>query len=151
MPAGRPSLYTEDLANEICIAISLSTQGLEHICEAHDGFPNPDTIYTWRIKHNEFAEKYARARESQMELMAQEILEIADETGRDTKVIKHGDHETEVADSEWINRSRLRVDTRKWLMSKLAPKKYGDRTVLAGDPDAPLVLAEAIAKARKRV
>jgi hypothetical protein len=68
--------------------------------------------------------------------MADEILEIADETSRDTLVNSKGD---EMANSEWIARSKVRIDTRKWLLSKQLPKKYGDRTVLAGDPDNPLM------------
>jgi len=79
------------------------------------------------LKHPEFLPKYAGAREAQAELMSAEIIEIADETCSDTRIVKKGDLEIEVADNEWINRSRLRVDTRKWLMSKLAPKKYGDK------------------------
>jgi hypothetical protein len=85
-----------------------------------------------------------------MEQMGAELLSIADDGSNDTYVIDEETGATAV-NHDVINRSRLRVDTRKWLMSKLAPKKYGDRTVLAGDPDAPLVLADAIAKARKRV
>jgi len=75
-----------------------------------------------------------------MEAMAEEILEIADETSNDTIIVKRGDSEHEVANNEWITRSRLRVDTRRWLMSKFAPKKYGDTQTLKGDPDNPLHL-----------
>lgn len=83
-----------------------------------------------------------------MEAMAEEILEIADDGLNDFKQVDG----RQVVDQENINRSRLRVDTRKWLMSKLAPKKYGDRTVLAGDPENPInvSLADAISAARKR-
>lgn len=89
--------------------------------------PASSTIYEHLIESKEFAEQYARAREAQMESMADEILAIADDSTNDTMTIKRGDLETEVADNEWINRSRLRVDTRKWLMGKLAPKKYGEK------------------------
>lgn len=89
--------------------------------------PASSTIYEHLIESKEFAEQYARAREAQTESMADEILAIADDSTHDTMTIKRGDLETEVADNEWINRSRLRVDTRKWLMGKLAPKKYGEK------------------------
>ena len=60
--------------------------------------------------------------------MGQEILEIADDASRDTKIVTNKNGSTsEVADHEWINRSKLRVDARKSLKSKIAPKKYGDR------------------------
>jgi hypothetical protein len=82
-----------------------------------------------------------------MEAMAADILEIADETGRDTKFV--GENDTPVPDNEWISRSKLRVDTRKWLMSKLAPKKYGEKqqVELSGSVD----LAAKLAEARKRI
>ncbi len=90
--------------------------------------PNPDTIYAWLKDKSGFSDQYARAHEERADRMSEEILEIADETAYDTtvKTNKKGD-EFEAQDSEWINRSRLRVDTRKWLMARLAPKKYGDK------------------------
>ena len=91
-------------------------------------------VISW--SKNRFAQQYAHAREVGLETMADEILEIADETSHDTTYNKNGD---EVANSEWIARSKVRIDTRKWLLSKQLPKKYGDRTVLAGDPDNPLM------------
>lgn len=64
-----------------------------------------------------------------MDRMAEEILQIADDGRNDTYEDADGHERT---DSDVIQRSRLRVDTRKWLMSKLAPKKYGDKTLLTG-------------------
>jgi hypothetical protein len=58
---------------------------------------------------------------------AEEIVEIADDATNDWMDRKSGEHTIAVADTEHINRSRLRIDTRKWLMSKLAPKRYGER------------------------
>ena len=125
---GRPSDYNPQIADEICTRI-ISGESVRSIA-ALDQFPSQDTIYKWIIRHPEFAEKYARAREAQAELYLDEIIEIADETSRDTITITRGETETEVANNEWINRSRLRVDARKWAMSKLAPKKYGDTVAL---------------------
>ncbi len=142
-------MYSPELADRICEAIVLSTKGIDALCEDHDDFPAGRTVRLWLLTREEFVPKYARAREAQMEQMGAELLEIADDGSNDTYVIDEETGATAV-NHDVINRSRLRVDTRKWLMSKLAPKKYGDRTVLAGDPEAPLVLADAIAKARKR-
>ena len=58
-----------------------------------------------------------------LEAWADEIVEISDESNRDTVLTESGEH----PDNEWISRSKLRVDTRKWLLSKLMPKKYGDK------------------------
>lgn len=124
--------WTSALEQAICQRIT-DGDTIRLIC-ATEGFPSAPSIFKHIAEDEEFAKQYARAKEAQIEAMAEEILEIADESSYDTKTIKRGDHEFEVADNEWINRSRLRVDTRKWLMSKLAPKKYGERTALVG-PD----------------
>jgi hypothetical protein len=68
-------------------------------------------------------EQYARAREDLHDYWAEEILEISDNIANDSIDTQYG----EKANNEWIARSRLRVDSRKWLLSKLSPKKYGDR------------------------
>jgi hypothetical protein len=70
--------------------------------------PVQSTIYVWLNDQPEFAEMYARAKRAQADLMAEDIVAIADDQDED------------------VNRSRLRVDARKWLMAKLAPRKYGD-------------------------
>lgn len=72
----------------------------------------------------EFSEQYARAREAQADKLAEEALTIADDGRNDTYTDADGNVKT---DSEVIQRSKLRVDTRKWLASKMAPKKYGDK------------------------
>lgn len=122
MPAGRPSTYTDETANKICDRLA-SGESMASICR-DDAMPAQSTVYMWLASNGEFAERYARARENQMEAMADEILTICDI-------------------EEDVNRARLKVDARKWLMARLAPKKYGDRqeTTIKGnmtltiDPD----------------
>src|SRR3954451_6383604 len=80
------------------------------------------------------------AREAQADRFANEIIEIADDTSGDW-VERDG---VVVADHEHIQRSKLRVDTRKWLMARMVPKKYGDKIVLAGDGETPLQLVTQI-------
>lgn len=125
---GRPSIYTEELGDEICCVVGRSKEGLEHLCQKNSHWPNPNTIYEWRIKNAIFGEKYALAKGVQADLLVDELLEIADDSDKDTikKINNHGE-EYEVCNSEWVNRSRLRVDTRKWIASKLAPKFYGEK------------------------
>jgi len=118
MPAGRPSKYTEELADEICLLISTTSQGLNTICKGDD-MPSTVTVYAWLKNNKEFLNKYARAREEQADLLADEIIEIADNQ-QDDIIEGKVNHEN-------INRSRLRVDARKWKASKLAPKKYGEK------------------------
>lgn len=62
-----------------------------------------------------------------MEAWADEITEISDDGTNDWMTIKRGGDEVDVPNNEVLQRSRLRVDTRKWLMSKIAPKKYGEK------------------------
>lgn len=81
-----------------------------------------------------------RAKANQMELREDEMLEIADTACLGKKTTTKADGKTEVVTGDMVDRARLQIDTRKWLMSKLKPKKYGDRTTLQGDPDQSLEL-----------
>lgn len=125
--AGRPTKYTEELIDKICERIATSSDGLHKICE-DDGMPHAKTVFRWLTESDktEFRDKYARAREIQADLLADEIIRIADESriGRKTRETKDGTF-TETGDM--VERSRLMIDARKWKASKLAPKKYGDK------------------------
>lgn len=84
----------------------------------------PSTFMDWVKADKALAEQYADAREVGLDAMALEILDIADDGLNDTYVDEQGNTRT---DHDVIARSRLRVDSRKWLLSKLMPKKYGDK------------------------
>lgn len=121
---GRPTDYTPALAEEICETIACSEMGLKKLCNEHQHWPDKKTILKWVIKYPEFSHQYARAKALQIEAIVDEVLEIADDKSQDSIV----DDDGKVSyDHEHINRSRLRIDTRKWLASKLAPKIYGDK------------------------
>lgn len=119
--------YSEELAYEICDSIRSSSLGLRKLCVANPHWPPKTTILSWRSLHPFFADLYARAKADQIEVFVDEIIEIADDDTRDT-IIKTDSkgNEYEACNNEWLNRSRLRIDTRKWLAAKLAPKLYGD-------------------------
>jgi hypothetical protein len=103
------------------------------------------TLYRALDADPELAERYAQARTRGHDRMADEMLDIADAREGDVIVDEDG---RRIIDNEAVQRAKLRVDTRKWLLSKMAPKKYGERTTLAGDPDAPFMfqISEAEAK-----
>lgn len=124
---GRPSKYTEKLAGEICELIA-SGMSLREICRTRDDIPAMSTVFKWLSENSKFSEQYTRAREVMAETMADEILEIADDGTNDwvERADKNGEVRV-VADADHISRSRLRVDSRKWLLSKMMPKKYGDK------------------------
>lgn len=128
MRAGRPTDYTQELADEICNTIASSSVGTKKLCKKNPNWPSQDTIFTWLKIRKEFSEQYAQAKRHQVEVLVDEILEIADDSSNDTiiKVDEEG-NEREICNSEWINRSRLRIDTRKWVASKLVPRLYGDK------------------------
>lgn len=130
MPAGRPPIYSEELADAICERLS-DGRSLRSICLDED-MPGQTTVFKWLASNEEFAKKYARAREAQADAIFDEMLDIADDGTNDYM----GDDEKYNGDA--VARSKLRVDTRKWMASKLAPKKYGDKQLIGSDPDNPL-------------
>lgn len=131
---GRPSDYGPEIAALICSRLA-DGNSLRTICKADD-MPDARTVYRWLESHEEFRQQYARAREDQADALAEEILEIADDSAADYVETDDGPR----LNSEHVQRSRLRVDARKWLASKMAPKKYGDKLELAGDQNNPIRL-----------
>lgn len=126
MSAGRPSLYSDDLVTAICQRIA-EGESLRAICR-DEKMPACSTVFRWLAERTEFQEQYARATSARADMFAEEIIEISDDGSNDYMERKNSDGSSyEVVNTEVINRSRLRVDTRKWLMSKMAPKKYGDK------------------------
>lgn len=122
---GRPSLYTDTLAAEICSRIS-SGEKVTDIC-LDNHMPNPSTVYLWLAKNETFSEQYAKAMADRTWSMAEDILDISDNGANDWMERHHGEDVSWVTNGEALQRSRLRVDTRKWLMSKMQPKKYGEK------------------------
>ena len=121
---GRPSSFTQEKADAICERL-IEGESLRSICR-DDDMPHPVTVFRWLDANESFRNQYARARSSQAERMAEEILQIAD-TPVDGERIEESDDGMKVVREDMLGHRRLQVDTRKWLMSKLAPKKYGDK------------------------
>lgn len=126
------ALRTPENADRICEMLADKRTLREIARELNCTAP---AITTWAREDAEFATRYARAMDLRCDLMAEEILEISDDGSNDW-MEREG---IKVADHEHIQRSKLRVDSRKWLMAKMMPKKYGERTTLAGDPENPLM------------
>ena len=131
---GRPSTFTQEVADLICERLA-DGESLRAICLADD-MPNRATVFRWLGAEATFRDQYARAREEQAETLLDEIVEIADDSAGDASDVDG----MNVLNSEHIQRSRLRVDARKWVVSKLAPKKYGDKlqTEISGPNGGPL-------------
>jgi hypothetical protein len=121
--AGRPTSHTPEVEAEIFTRLSAG-ESLRAICKAEHLPPDP-TVRNWIVndKPPGISARYAHARALGLDAMAEETIEISEEK-----------------DDDPASR-RVRVDTRKWLLSKLAPKKYGDRIEIAGDKENPLEIS----------
>ncbi|WP_449261990.1 terminase small subunit-like protein [Escherichia coli] len=133
---GRPHGYTEEKALEICELVA-DGQSINKISKM-PGMPNRSTILKWFRDVPEFSTMYARAKEIGFEVLADEIIDLAD---------------AEVnTDKDQLRRHQLMIDTRKWLLAKLQPRKYGERVtqeIVGNKEEAPVqieVMKEEIAR-----
>lgn len=123
----RPSDYTQELADSICAQLSAGVS-LRTVCKAEE-MPCAATVFSWLRTKPEFLEQYTRAKEEAADALSEEMLDIADDATNDwmAKVSDEEKGAGYVINGEHVQRSRLRIETRKWLASKLKPKKYGDK------------------------
>lgn len=122
---GEPK-FSDELFERICNRIATSADGLQKIC-AENGLSSV-SFYSWISGDENLLNRYARARDIQADLLADQIIEIADDSSNDTKtIVNKAGEPIEVENIEWTNRSKLRVEARKWIAAKLKPKKYGDK------------------------
>lgn len=125
---GRPSTYTPEKAALICEELATG-KSIRQICAEHKGeLPDKSTIFRWLYRHPEFRDQYMHAKHLGMIAYAEEAIEIADDSEGDwiEKLDKDGNPTGQMMlDHEHVQRSRLRVDTRKWFMERLAPKTFG--------------------------
>lgn len=120
---GRPSEYSQEVVNVICERMQAG-ETLTSICK-DDQLPAKNTVLRWLEAHTPFQTQYARARTALMDHYADQMVEIAFE----------GSNSDQVA----VARDRLKVDTLKWIMSKIGHKKYGDKVALTGDADGDAI------------
>ena len=143
---GRPSSYDPVVAEKICELLSEGVS-LREICRM-EGMPAWRNIYFWMARDEDLSAHIARAREMGYDNIAEECLDIADNSTNDWMDREfrnaHGKIEVErVADTEHIQRSKLRIETRLKLLAKWS-NKYSDKTIIAGDPNgAPIKTEEA--------
>jgi hypothetical protein len=130
---GRPTRFTEKLADIICAEIAVGSS-LKSVCEKR-GRPAVSTVFNWLRQNEEFLAQYNLAKEEAADLFVEEIKEIADNKKGDMLQSYDGDtgeinmRPNNVA----VQRAKLQIDARKWLASKLKPKKYGARLELDGE------------------
>ena len=124
---GRPTDYTPELADTICAKLA-EGESMRSISR-EESMPCCSTLFLWLRTHKEFSEQYAKAKQESHNAWFEEIMDISDDGSNDWMERNNKDGECigYELNGEAIQRSRLRVDTRKWALSKLMPKKYGDK------------------------
>ncbi|MDP0495063.1 MAG: terminase small subunit protein [Verrucomicrobiota bacterium JB024] len=137
---GRPSKYSAGVGDAICERLAQG-ESLRSVCQEGE-YPNAATVYRWLREHEEFRHNYARAKQDGADAMAEDILDIADDGTNDwmEKYGKEGESLGWMINGEAVQRSKLRIEARKWLMAKLLPKKYGDKLELDGNALTPSVI-----------
>ena len=130
MTFGIPSVYTPELAEEICARLSAG-KSLKSICR-DPGMPPFSTVQGWaRTNHCGFTALYNCARELQAQTFADELIDIADDGTNDwVRRENQRGRVSYVVDKEHIARSRLRFEARQWVISKILPKTFGDKLQL---------------------
>lgn len=139
---GRPSTYTPEIAALICERLATG-ESLRAICR-DDGMPPESTVRGWVLDDVQgFSAHYARARDIGLDALAEETLAIAD-TPQEGEETEQTDDGYKVKRGDMLGHRKLQVDTRKWLLSKLAPKKYGDKTSmeLTGADGGPVQITD---------
>ncbi|MGT5975010.1 terminase small subunit-like protein [Escherichia coli] len=107
---GRPSDYLPEVAADICSLLA-EGESLRKVCE-RPGMPNKSAVFRWLAEHKEFRDQYAQATETRADAIFEDMFEIADRV---------------TEESAAVAKARLRIDTRKWALARMNPKKYGDK------------------------
>lgn len=132
------TLYKNDVAEKICEQLA-EGKSLASICRSDD-FPSKAVVFNWIRKFPEFREMYDRAKMESTDALFEEILDIADNASNDWMERNDPKNPGWVVNGDHIQRDRIRVDVRKWALSKLKPKKFGDsiNAKLSGDAENPI-------------
>src|ERR1700748_3712554 len=128
---GRYTDYTPEIGDLLCARLATG-ESLRKICSEEDS-PSKTSVFRWLRSQEAFRDEYARAREEQAEHFADEMVEIADDISNDVT------GELEMPNGGDVQRAKLRIETRKWIASKLLAKKYGDKLQHTGsDGEGPV-------------
>jgi len=107
---GRPTIYSEELADDICLRIA-NGSSLNRVCRSKD-MPSKSNVYEWLAKYDGFQDKYREATNQRAEFHFDEMLDIADAVKEETAA---------------VSKAKVQIDTRKWILSRMNPTKYGDK------------------------
>lgn len=127
---GRPCSFTQELGDRICEMLA-SGMSMRTACKEED-MPSMQTVFRWLRTNEAFCEQYTRAKAEAADALVEEMLDISDDGTNDWMEVhdKEGNAVGYKVNGEHVQRSRLRVETRKWIAAKLKPKKYGEKVDL---------------------
>ena len=132
---GRRPTYDQDTTKAEIIEWISAGKTLRDFCR-QTGKPSFQLIYDWLDDDTEFDGRFVRAREAGYEIIAEDALSIADAD----PLAVHDDLGNKRLDPGSISKQKLQIETRLKLLACWSPKRYGQRTVVAGDDAAPIVL-----------
>ena len=128
-PVGRPTLYTTEIAERVCAGLA-EGKSLREICRADASLPSRGAIMSWAqdIDH-EFAERYLRARQIGAWTWFDEMIDIADDSSNDwmQRRDKDGAAVGWQLNGDHVQRAKLRIEARKWIVARMLPRAFGDR------------------------
>lgn len=125
---GRPTDYSKEKADEICELLATG-MSLRTVCKK-DNMPDMSTVFAWIRTHEDFSNQYAKAKEEAIDAKHEELEALGDEA------IELSQRVDPKASGAVVNAVRLKADNLKWVMSKLKPKKYGDKVDVTSDGKA---------------
>lgn len=127
--AGRPTIYSKELIERICEQVS-NGKSLRAVCRAKD-MPSMSTVMAWLSENDEFSEQYRKAIEQREDFHFEEMMEIADKV---------------LPESAEVAKAKLQIDTRKWVLSRMNPKKYGDKQQMEHSGDVAVNMISELMK-----
>ena len=125
MTAGRPTIYTKELGDYICMRVATNTIGLKALCKMYEDLPNQDTIAMWRKTNQEFSDQFQKAKEFQARLLVEECEELIPEIK--TYVDSDGNERLDPASASLL---KEKITHRRWMAARLAPRIYGDKQTI---------------------
>lgn len=138
--AGRPTLFTKQLADEICERLA-DGETLSAMCRDNDHLPVRSTVSLWIATKEEFSDRVARAREAGSHVLVDETREIADDGSNDWMEKRYGETTAWVTNGEALGRSKLRIEQRWREAEAILPKVYGRKTQVEHSGSVNLTLS----------
>jgi hypothetical protein len=133
---------TDELFDEICERM-VDGESVRTICK-DDHMPAISTLMKILNQNPDRSAQYARALQMRADAMFEEIMDISDDGSNDYMLRNADDPTSIVLNGEHVQRSKLRVDSRKWALGRMNPKKYGEKTFIGGVDDAPVKVQNTI-------